>query len=167
MSLASVLVDHFTEEAGHSRSILAAAPQDMFAWKPHEKSMTLAQLTGHIAEMPAWCNGILEGDLDFLANGDYKPYLPETKADLLETFDRNVAGFQQALDGRDDELMLTTWTMRAGEKVLMSKARHAALRQVAVHHVIHHRGQLSVYLRLLAVPVPGTYGPTADTPALF
>jgi uncharacterized damage-inducible protein DinB len=164
MSLASVLVDHFTEEAGHSRTVLAATPQDMLAWSPHERSMTLAQLTGHIAEMPAWCHGILEGDLDFLANGDYTPYVPETKADLLETFDRNVAGFQETLDGRDDELMLTMWTMRAGDKVLMSAARHAALRQVAVNHVIHHRGQLSVYLRLLGVAVPSTYGPTADTP---
>ena len=163
MSLASVLVDHFTEEAVHSRAVLAATPQDMFAWSPHERSMTLARLSGHIAEMPARSRHILEGDLDFLANGDYRPYVPETRADLLETFDRNVKGFQESLDGRDDELLLTTWTLRAGDKVLMSAARHAALRQMAVHHVIHHRGQLSVYLRLLGVAVPATYGPTADT----
>ena len=89
MSLAEVLVGHFTQEAAYSRLLLGAVPEDMFAWQPHVKSMSLMQLVSHIAEMPSWTHGILEGDLDLAANSDYKPYMAVGKTDLMETFDRN------------------------------------------------------------------------------
>ncbi|HEX5135741.1 MAG TPA: DinB family protein [Planctomycetota bacterium] len=133
--------------------------------KPHPKSMTLGQLAGHVAEMLSRTEGMLGGDLDFAAMGSsYRPLVSAGKRELLETFDRGAARLRSALAGKDDAVLRETWTMRQGPKVLMSMPRHAAIRANALHHVIHHRGQLTVYLRLLGVPVPATYGPTADTP---
>ncbi len=162
MSLASALVDHFTREAALTRPLLEAVPRDMLKWHPHLKSMTLGQLAGHLVETPGWARTILEADVDLAVPGDYEPYVVTDTGAMLEEFDRNVAAFREALADRDDPMMLETWTMRAGDKVFMSEPRHRALRTVTVHHMIHHRGQLSVYLRLLNVAVPSTYGPTAD-----
>jgi uncharacterized damage-inducible protein DinB len=163
MSLASVLVDQFTQEAAMTRPVLEAVPEDMFAWQPHQKSMTLGQLAGHIVETPGWACSILERDLDITQPGDFESYVATDKARMLVDYDGHVTAFREALADRDDALMLETWTMRAGDKVLMSHARHDALRTVTVNHIIHHRGQLSVYLRLLNISVPATYGPTADS----
>ena len=165
MSLASVLVDQFSQEAAMTRAVLEAVPEDMFAWQPHQKSMTLGHLAGHIVETPGWAARILEQDLDIADRGDDEEYHATDKAHMLAEFDRLVSAFCEAMEDRDDALMLETWTMRAGDKVIMSEPRHVALRTVTVHHVIHHRGQLSVYLRLLNVPVPSTYGPSADSAA--
>ncbi len=163
MSLASVLLQHFNEEAVQTRAVLAAVPEDMLAWQPHQKSMTLGQLAGHIVETPGWARNILERDIDLTDLGDYTPLVVTETASMMALFDEHLAAFRQGLEDREDALMLEMWTMRAGEKVLMSATRHEALRTVTVHHVIHHRGQLSVYLRLLNVGVPCTYGPTADS----
>lgn len=163
MSLASVLVDQFNREAVMTRAVLEVIPEDMFAWAPHHKSMTLGQLVGHIVETPGWAATMLERDIDISEPADYQPYIATGRAAVLADYDALVAAFGEALDDRDDELMEQTWTMRAGEKVLMTAPRHDALRTVTVNHIIHHRGQLSVYLRLLNIAVPSTYGPTADS----
>jgi len=162
MSLASELVDHFTKESALTRPLLEAVPQDMLKWHPHLKSMTLGQLAGHLVETPGWARNILEADVDLAIPSGYEPYVVTDTGAMLETYDRNVAAFRAALADRDDAMMLETWTMSAGDKVLMREPRHQALRTITVHHMIHHRGQLSVYLRLVHVPVPATYGPTAD-----
>ena len=164
MPLAQALVTDFQSESANTRRVLDAFPEGRADWKPHEKSMSLGRLAGHVAELPGFVPAVLGGDYDFAA-GDYKPFLATTRAELLRVFEQHVQGFEKALAGRDDAFLSATWTLRFQGKVLMSLPRHMAIRTTAIHHVIHHRGQLTVYLRLLGVPVPPTYGPTADHPA--
>lgn len=163
MLICDGLIADFNHEANNTRKVLEAVPEDRLDWQPHEKSMSLGQLASHIAESPSWVHSMMEPELDFAAaGGDYQPFVASNRAELLDTFDQNVDGFVKTLSGRDDDFLSAKWTMRQGEKVLMSLPRQAAIRSTAVHHIIHHRGQLTVYLRLLGVAVPQTYGPTAD-----
>jgi uncharacterized damage-inducible protein DinB len=165
MSLAAALVADIDDEAKKTRKMLEVVPEDRLEWKPHEKSMTLGQLASHVAENPVWISGMLEDQMDFAAMGDYRPFAAKDRRELLEGFDRNLRAGLDAIRGRSDAFLLATWTMRNGDKVLLQAPKHQAIRSTAIHHWIHHRGQLSVYLRLLGVPLPQTYGPTADNPA--
>lgn len=165
MSLATALIRDLETEAAHTRKVLEAVPEDRLSWKPHEKSMTLGALASHIAETPSWISAMLEDEMDFARMTDYRPFDARDRAELLAGLARNLAAGADALRDRDDERLAGTWTMRNGEKVLMQAPRHTAIREIALHHWIHHRGQLTVYLRLLGVPVPPTYGPTADHPS--
>ena len=166
MSLAEQITADFAAEAAHTRAMLDALPADRLAWKPHDKSMSAGQLAGHLAEMPDWLGAILEDEMDFAAMGDYQPFVPASKAELLERFERGEGQVASALDGRDDAFLATTWRMKMGDKVLMEAPKGDVIRQILLHHGAHHRGQLSVYLRLMDVPVPRTYGPTADHPEM-
>lgn len=166
MTLADILLADFRVELGSTRKYLEAVPDDKFDWKPHEKSMTLGELVAHLAENPSWVSQIAESDLDF-ATADYKPLVVSSRAEALAVLDEYAAAFEAALEGKSDDAMLETWTMRNGDAVLMQSPRHAALRSTGLHHWIHHRGQLCVYLRLLGVPVPGVYGPTADDTSMM
>lgn len=163
MTISEALLADFDAEAAHTRKLLDAVPDGRFDWKPHEKSMTLGGLAGHIADTPNWTGGMMADVFD-LATGmdEWAPFEPETRAELMEAFEKNLNVFREAVAGKDDGFLSATWEMRMGDQVLMSCPRHAALRSTLIHHVAHHRGQLTVYLRLLDVPVPGTYGPTAD-----
>jgi uncharacterized damage-inducible protein DinB len=165
MSIANDLVADLETEAKNTRAMLAVVPEAQLAWKPHEKSMSLGQLASHLAETPAWAGSMLEPSMDFGAMGDYRPFLARSRAELLATFESNHATATSALRGRDDRVMNETWTMRNGATVLVTQPRKEALRSILVHHAVHHRGQLSVYLRLLGVPLPPIYGPTADHPS--
>ena len=163
MSMCQALIADFGKEIENTRKILDAVPEDKFDWKPHEKSMPLGALAGHVAENPDWTSSMMVPVFDFVADAaDYKPFVPSTKAELMEAFEKNYGGFAETLGDGDDDFFRETWTMRAGDTVMMEEERHWAIRQLAIHHMIHHRGQLTVYLRMLDVPVPGTYGPTAD-----
>jgi uncharacterized damage-inducible protein DinB len=165
MSLSQRLITDIESENENTRKLLGVVPQPKLDWKPHERSMTLGQLAGHIAEMPTWLGAMLEDELDFAAMaGSYKPFVPRTREELLSTFESNSRSVRPALNGKDDAFMRGTWTMRKGKEVLMQAPRADVIRQTMLHHLAHHRGQLTVYLRLLDVPVPGTYGPTADFP---
>ncbi len=166
MPISDAIVAEFKHEADNTRKVLAAVPGDRLDWKPHEKSMSLGQLTGHIAETPGWAPSMMEPELDFTAV-DYKPFIAEDSEGLMKNFEDAVKVFEDALSGRDDEFMSQTWTMRAGDKVLMSLPRFAVVKNISINHLVHHRGQLTVYLRLLDVAVPATYGPTADNPEGF
>ncbi len=166
MSISEAIVAEFKHEAEYTRKILAAVPGDRLDWKPHEKSMSLGQLAGHIAETPGWAPSMMEPELDFAAM-DYKPFVAEDSDGLMKTFEDGAKTFEDNLSGRDDEFMTQTWTMRSGDKVLMSVPRHAVVKEISINHLVHHRGQLTVYLRLLDVAVPPTYGPTADHPEAF
>lgn len=167
MTTSQALIQDFESESANSRKMLERVPAEHFGWKPHEKSMTLGQLAGHIAEMPTWAPSVFEDELDFAEiMGDYEPFVPETPEELLTVFDSNRATFSPLLEDKDDDVLATTWTMRMGDKVLMQKSRADVLREILIHHAAHHRGQLSVYLRMLDVPVPATYGGTADTPGM-
>ena len=167
MSIATDLLADFDKEIANTRRMLEAIPDGRWDWKPHAKSMALGQLAGHVAEMLGWTEGMLGGDLDFAALGSsYRPFVATGRKELMETFEKGAARLLAALSGRSDAALRETWTMRKGPQVLMSMPRHAAVRANGLHHVIHHRGQLTVYLRLLGVPVPPTYGPTADMPMM-
>lgn len=166
MSIAADLIRDLESEAKKTRAMLALVPESRLEWKPHAKSMTLTALASHLAENPAWISSMLEDEMDFANLGDYRPFEAKSRKELLDGFDKNVRAGLDALRGRSDAFFATTWTMRNGEKVLMSASKHEAIRGTAIHHWIHHRGQLSVYLRLLDVPLPQTYGPTADNPSM-
>ena len=164
MSISQRITSDFQAEAAFTRAMLEAVPEDRLGWRPHAKSWTLGELAGHLAEAPMWLGSMLEDEMDFAEMGDYKPFVPSSKAELLQAFERNAAGVAPSLEGKDDAFMGTPWTMKMAGKVLMESPKRDVIRQIVLHHWAHHRGQLSVYLRLLDVPVPKTYGPTADHP---
>jgi len=166
MTFAADLIRDLEAEAALTRTMLAVVPEARLSWKPHEKSMTLGALASHLAENPAWLPSMLEGEMDFAAMKDYRPFEAKSTKELLGALDGNVRSVVDALRGRSDALLSESWTMRNGPKVLMRAPKHEAIRSIGIHHWIHHRGQLSVYLRLLGVPLPPIYGPTADNPSL-
>lgn len=163
MSLSEPLAEELRREAAATRRMLERVPEDRLAWKPHEKSMTLGRLAGHIAELPSlFASTLTEDEVDFAA-GNYQPFVASSVAGLLEKFDENVARAAELLRSHaDDENLLKTWRLKSNGQVLFEMPRVAVLRTMALSHIIHHRGQLSVYLRLLDVPLPSVYGPTAD-----
>ncbi|MFT7464605.1 MAG: putative damage-inducible protein DinB [Pseudohongiellaceae bacterium] len=163
MLLAATLLADFERETPGTRAVLQAVPEEHFAYKPHEKSMSLGALAGHIAESTFWLHAMIKGSMDVdTMMTDYKPFVPSTKLELMEVFEKNVAGLATLLAGRDDDFMNGSFKMTKGDEVIMEQPRHVALRSTGVHHQLHHRAQLTVYLRLLDVAVPSTYGPTAD-----
>jgi uncharacterized damage-inducible protein DinB len=150
--LVEALLSEFDEEMADTRKLLECVPDDKLAWKPHEKSFTLGKLANHLAALPVMATFLITGR-------PRKPSDAASKAEYLEAFDRNVAEFREALSGTNDDRLAESLLVSPG----VSKTRGAALRRRGLmNHSIHHRGQLSVYLRLLDVPVPGIYGPSAD-----
>ena len=165
MSIAEATIRDFNAEAELSRRLLEAVPDDQFAWKPHEKSMSLGQLAGHIAEAPSWVMAMGEDNFNWdPENTEYTPFMPTSTDELLETLEQNTDACREFLEGRSDEFMSADWSMTMGEQTLMAGERDAMIRSTILHHIAHHRGQLTVFLRILDVPVPPTYGPTADNP---
>jgi uncharacterized damage-inducible protein DinB len=152
-------------EAATTRKLLERVPEDSLAWKPHEKSMTLGRLAGHIAELPSLIvPAVTQDELDFAA-GTFVSFTPTSVGELVEKLDKTVAAAVEALKQPiDEESLFKPWRLRSGEQVFFEAPRLAAIRSFAINHFIHHRGQLSVYLRLLDVPLPPIYGPTADEP---
>ena len=149
-------------ELAATRRVLERVPEESFDWKPHEKSMSLQQLAGHVATMPIWCALTLEQDgLNFTS----PPHIPRDfsgREALLKTFDEHAAKFRQALAKLEDAGLQQTWTLQNGEQVVYTQSRAYVLRVWSVNHMIHHRGQMLVYLRMLGVPVPSIYGPSGD-----
>ena len=167
MTHAEAIVRDYRLELENSKKLLEAVPEAHFAWKPHEKSMSLAALAGHIAEAPSWISSMGEDTFEMNDMEGYEPYVPETADELLATFERNARLPIDFLEGRDDDFLTAEWTMTAGGHEVMRSPRDAAIRSILLHHVAHHRGQLTVYLRLLGLAVPPTYGPTADSGESF
>jgi uncharacterized damage-inducible protein DinB len=162
MSLCKSLAAELQQEAKTTRRILERVPEESFGWKPHERSMSLGRLAGHVAELPSLIVPTLTQDeLNFAAAG-FQPFVPTSAAELLEKFDHNVNTAVELLSGQTDEKMGESWRLGSGEQTFFAGPRAAAVRLLALNHVVHHRGQLSVYLRLLDVPVPSIYGPSAD-----
>jgi uncharacterized damage-inducible protein DinB len=161
-NIASVLIAEMEMEAAVARKCLERIPADKFDWKPHEKSMSFRQLAVHVAEMFSWTPATLQhAELDF-SKFDYKPYEPATTADLVEYLDKNVAEAVDVLRNTPDEVFVENWTMRNGETVYFTMPKAAVMRSFVMNHIVHHRGQLSVYLRLNDISVPSIYGPSAD-----
>jgi uncharacterized damage-inducible protein DinB len=162
MSLSEAFISEINQEAKATRRLLEVVPEDKLGWKPHDKSMTLARLAGHVAENAGWAETMMASEVLDFATMDHVPFEPKTKAELLATFDEALASCGKALQGKSDEELAVVWTMRNGETVLGAMPRHVAIRTWVLSHNVHHRGQLTVYLRLLDVPLPGIYGPSAD-----
>jgi uncharacterized damage-inducible protein DinB len=161
MAIKDALLPEFDHEMATTRKVIERVPEGKFGFKPHEKSMSMGHLASHIAEMPTWATtGITMDSLD-MASG-YKPFEAASSAELLEMFDKNVAGARNSIAGASDETFMKDWSLKRGDKILMTMPRIAVVRSFMLNHVIHHRGQLSVYLRLNNVPVPSIYGPSAD-----
>lgn len=162
MNLTEPIIAELQHEAATTRKMLELVPQDSLTWKPHEKSRTLGEIAAHIANLPGLF--ITPLDRDEFDRNDYKPAATDSVSDILETFDRNISGALEVLKAQSDERLLTSWCYKYGERVIFEMPRLAVIRALALNHLIHHRGQLSVYLRLLNVPLPSVYGPTADEP---
>lgn len=161
-NIASSFIAEFEQEAVVARKCLERVPAEKFDWKPHEKSMTFGRLASHIAEMFGWTPSTLQQpELDF-SKMDYKPLEPATTADLVEFLDKNVAEAIDVLRNTSDEVFMENWTMRNGETVYFTMPKITVMRSFVMNHIVHHRGQLSVYLRLNDIPVPALYGPSAD-----
>ena len=159
--IAQMMLPEFDQEMQSTRKILAVVPDDKLDYQPHPKSMTLGRLAGHVAELPTWAKHTLEVELLQLEPGQ-KPYIATSRQDLLDTFDKNVAEARALISKASDEDFAKTWTLRFGDRQIMSMPRTAVIRTVVMNHMIHHRAQLGVFLRLLDVEIPGMYGPSAD-----
>jgi uncharacterized damage-inducible protein DinB len=159
------LLPEFDQEMANTRKTLERCPEDKFGWKPHPKSFSMGALATHIANMTGWTVDVVEKDAFDIAPPGAPPYKEEpagSRQELLAMFDKSVAGARAALAGASDEDLAKTWSLLAGGQVLFSMPRMACIRSFVMNHTIHHRAQLTVYLRLNDVPVPALYGPSAD-----
>ena len=164
MTIADTIRADFEEEMPPTRKVIERVPRDRGEWRPHAKSFPLGHLAQLVSGMPGWLtNMATQPKLDLMAT---PPYSFETTDALLAAFDRNVLEARAALATLDDAKLDRSWSLVAGDKRVFSNAVGSTLRQT-LRHLVHHRGQLTVYLRLLDIPVPATYGPSADDRAGF
>lgn len=161
MPLMDPLIMELDREAATTRKLLERVPDDKLDWRPHAKSTPIGKLAMHIAVLPGRFGERLAAD-GFDVSKATPPPPPTKTADILKTFDESVSSAKKALATMDDKAALGTWTLSYGDKTIASMPRLGIVRTLLLSHSIHHRGQLSVYLRLLDVPVPCVYGPTAD-----
>lgn len=163
MALRDAFIAELQHESSLTKKMLEKVPFDKKDWKPHEKSMSLGRLATHIAEIPHWIVDIRNiDDFDFMKDYHFMGHVADSADDLLRIFQEHLDGAVEALIGMEDDAFNKNWTVRRGETVMFSIPKKVAVRGWAMSHLVHHRGQLSVYLRLLGVPVPGMYGPSAD-----
>jgi len=161
MDIIQLLQKEFDAEANTTRKMLERVPNDNWDWQPHPKSMTLKQLTVHIAEIPSWVKmALTTNELNF-ADNSYQPAEVEDTAGLIALLEKSLEEGRASLRTAKEEDLLPTWTMRNGDQVYMTLTKYEVIRH-ALSQIIHHRAQLGVYLRLLNIPIPGSYGPSAD-----
>jgi uncharacterized damage-inducible protein DinB len=162
MRFSEVLLAEFDREAGFTRRVLERVPQERLSWQPHARSMSLGRLVNHLVELPAWGSGLVARDGYDLSERPAAAEAASSVANAINAFDRNIATMRQAILARTDGELLAAWTLRSEGREVFTVPRLIALRSLLLEHSAHHRGQLTVYLRLLDVPVPALYGPTAD-----
>lgn len=165
MSIAQSLLPELDQEMAGTRKTLERIPEDKFEWRPHPKSFTMIGLATHIASMVGWGGVTLKVDSFDYAPPGAEPYQEkpaESVAALLETFDKGLAEFREALANASDEELMKDWSLLGGGAVIFTRPRIACLRDMIFSHLVHHRAQLGVYLRMNDVPVPALYGPSAD-----
>lgn len=161
MTFRESFLQELEAESTTTRKMLERVPADKFAWNPHQKSMTLQQLTTHVAEIPEWIDLVLNTtELDF-ATAPYSPVPINSTAELISYFEKAYAKGKAALEKAHDEQLEENWTMRTGEQIHFSATKREMIR-TCFCQVVHHRAQLGVYLRLLDISIPGSYGPSAD-----
>jgi uncharacterized damage-inducible protein DinB len=161
MTFSEILLPEFDEEMKNTRKLLACVPDGKFDYQPHEKSMTLGRLAAHVAQMPEW--GVMTMDREVLELApDTKPWVAGSRAELLEMFDKHVPAAREKIAAASEEDWKKTWTLIWGGKAVIALPRGTVMRSMVMNHLIHHRAQLGVYLRLNEVMFPGMYGPSAD-----
>ena len=161
MPFSQNLLPEFDEEMKNTRKLLECVPDGKFDYQPHPKSMTLGRLASHVAELPSWTGFTL--DLEVLdLTPDFKPHIAKTRAELLEMFDKGVTEARGKIATAKDEDWDVLWTFKYQGKTIMSMPRAMVMRSTIMNHLIHHRSQLGVFLRLNNVEIPGMYGPSAD-----
>lgn len=161
MTLGQMLIPEFDHEMATTRRVLERVPEGHFDWKPHDKSMSLGKLASHLAELPSLSQLIMKRP-SFDITSPRPSANATTRQEILDLFDQNVATTRADLAAAEDTAMMENWSLLRGEQTVFSLPRVAVLRSMVFNHTIHHRGQLSVYLRLNDVPVPSIYGPSAD-----
>ncbi|MBP7778813.1 MAG: DinB family protein [Acidobacteria bacterium] len=162
MSIAQSLLPEFDHEFATLRKTLERVPEGKWDYTPHAKSMNLGRLAGHLAELAGWVNSTIEADeLDF-GKVDYVAFIPASRAELVAKLDAVVGTARPVLAAASDADMVKPWTLRMNETIYFTMPKVAVLRSFVMNHMIHHRAQLGVYLRLNDIPVPQTYGPSAD-----
>ncbi len=167
MSIAEHLIPEFDHEMVSTRALLERLPEAKCAWKPHPKSWTLGDLAVHVARIPSWCAVTLQAaefDLNPEGGSPFPKVAFTTTAALVNLFDDNVREARSSLLAVPDSGMMETWTLKNAGNTLFSMPRIAVYRSMVMNHLIHHRGQLTVYARMNDVPLPAIYGPSADTP---
>lgn len=161
MDIIQLLLSEMDAEAVTTRKMLQRVPEDKYDWKPHTKSTSMLHLAIHIAELPAWVTmGLTTTELDFAAR-PYKPSPVSNNKELLDLFESSFNKGRTSLSKAKEQDLLPKWTLRMGEKILLVQTKYEVIRH-AFSQTIHHRAQLGVYLRLLNIPIPGSYGPSAD-----
>ena len=162
MSINTSLLGELKNESANTKKIIERIPTEKLDWQPHEKSMTLGKLATHIANLPVWFGRIINADgFDFALSGSTEK--KETTQAILELFTQRLNEAEHALTtATSDEMFKATWTVSRNNQVIYQLPKMVAIRSFTFNHIYHHRGQLSVYLRLLDIPVPGMYGPSAD-----
>ncbi len=161
MTIIELLTKELEQEAQTTRKMLERIPDEKYDWQPHPKSMTIRQLATHIAELPGWVPMVLNSDeLDF-ATTPYKPVEIANTGELMAYFEKNLDAAREQLKNTAEEQLWKSWTMRNGQDIYFTDDR-AAMVRVTYSQIIHHRAQMGVNLRLLNIPIPGSYGPSAD-----
>jgi uncharacterized damage-inducible protein DinB len=161
MSIIELLLKELNNEANTTRKMLSRVPADKFDWKPHPKSMSLKNLATHVAELPGWVDMTLNtSELDFAKN-PYAPAEVKDAKELLNYFEDNLERGRTELSKASEDQLAEMWTLRNGDQVYSTEPKLDVIR-MSYSQIIHHRAQLGVYLRLLDVPIPGSYGPSAD-----
>jgi uncharacterized damage-inducible protein DinB len=162
MAISDAILPEFDYEMANTRKTIERVPEDKFGWKPHEKSGTMIWLAGHIANMPSWPKFIFEQDSLDLEGNRNPPPQPKTRKELMDGFEQNVKNGRAALAAASDAQMMQPWSLKRGAETIFTMPRIAVVRGMFMNHLIHHRGQLTVYLRLNNLPVPALYGPSGD-----
>jgi len=168
MSVKDGLLAEFDHEMATTRKHLEHVPDDKLSWTPHDKSMTLGRLASHLAECPGWTGAMTDQDEFDIAppdgSFDYQPADFGTRAEIVDNFDKSVADARDKIAAKSDTELMAPWNFKKGGEVMFTVPKMVAIQNHVIKHAIHHRGQISVYLRQVGAPVPQTYGPTADFP---
>jgi uncharacterized damage-inducible protein DinB len=164
MDFQNDLLAEYERETAKTRKMLEAIPADAdLSYKPHEKSMSLGRLAGHLTDFAGdWALTVLTKDKLDLGTGDFKPFVPASKAEALEKFDKELGATRAALAATTGDAWDRNWQLVWQGQVVINEPKHGVFREAVLSHMIHHRAQLGVYLRLLDAKIPGTYGPSAD-----
>jgi len=166
MKVSELLLPHYDDEVKNTRRILQVVPEEKFGWKPHEKSMTLGRLAAHVGDLPNFLTTIIQTDQMELTTAGIKPFQPTTRTELLKGFEQRAVEARKAIADSSDEYLAKRWSLTFKGREVFAGVRTLLL-QTTICHQVHHRAQLTVYLRLNDVVFPGVYGPSADEMKAF